>query len=254
MKKNLWTKNASALAEAYARSAGTVRFELVTRALAMHIAPKPQRVIDVGGGFGQQAIMLARFGHSVVVVDLDPTMLAIAKDKLSYESEVVRSRVKLFEGDGEDAANIVGTDFDLACCHSVLMYEDNPAPLLLNLVNLVRKGGLISVLSINTKARAMRCGLQKRWRETIATLETGTQMDSQYLPSWEHSRENITKILEASGTKIKNWYGVGVFTDHITEQITVKDPEEVYLAEWLAGKQDPYRQVARCFHLLGERT
>lgn len=256
MKKNLWTENACALAEAYTKSAGTIRFELVTRALLMHMAmaPKPQRVVDVGGGFGQQAILLARAGHSVTIVDLDPRMLAIAKHKFSKEPELVRSRLKLVQGDGEDVVNLVGTDFDLACCHSVLMYEDNPAPILLSLVKLVRKSGLISVLSINTEAIAMRSGLQGRWQEAVASLESGTQIDSNYLPSYDHSREDVTKILESSGAKIKNWYGVGVFTDHITKPITVEDPSDIYLAEWLAGNQDPYRQVARCFHLLAERT
>ena len=255
MKKNLWTENASVLAKAYTRAAaGNTRFEVVTRALLTHMTPKPQRVVDVGGGFGQQAIMLARAGHSVVIVDIDPKMLAIAKNKLSHESEVVRSRIELVQGDGEDVINLVGTDFDLACCHSVLMYEKNPAPILLSLINLVRQGGLISVLSINTEAIAMRCGLQGRWQEAIMSLEAGTQIDSKYLPSYDHSREDVTKILTASGAMVKTWYGVGVFTDHITEPIEVEDYTDIYLAEWLAGKQDPYRQVARCFHLLAERT
>lgn len=145
MKKNLWTENASVLAKAYTRAAGNIRFELVTRALLTHMTSKPQCVVDVGGGFGQQAIMLARSGHSVVIVDLDPKMLAIAKHKLSSESKVVRLRIEMVQGDGEDVVNLVGTDFDLACCHSVLMYKENPAPMLLSLTNLVRQGGLISV-------------------------------------------------------------------------------------------------------------
>ena len=254
IKKNLWTENASVLAKAYTRATGTIRFELVTRALLMHMDSKPQRIVDIGGGFGQQAIMLARAGHSVVIVDLDPKMLAIAKLKLSYESEVVRSRVELVQGNEEDVINLVGKDFDLACCHSVLMYEKNPVPMLLSLVNLVRRGGLISVLSINAEAIAMRSGLQGKWQETIASLEADKDMDSQYLPSYDHSREEITTILKASGAKINNWYGVGVFSDHITKPIMKDNIEDIYLAEWLAGKQDPYRQVARCFHILAELT
>ena len=254
MTKNLWTEHAAALAEAYVRSAGPVRFELVTRSLLMHMPPQPQRVVDVGGGFGRQAIMLARAGHSVVAVDLDPNMLAIARHELSSESQEVRARVELILGDGEDAAGLVGTDFDLACCHSVLMYLDDPVPMLSGLVGLVRLGGLISVLDLNTQARAMRSGLQGRWREAAASLEAGTQIDTQYVPSREHSREKVTEIIEAAGAKAKGWYGVGVFTDHLTEKLVVEDPAEVYLVEWLAGNRDPYRQVARCFHLLAERT
>jgi len=84
--RNLWIENATALAEAYSNSVGTVRFELVTRALLMHMSREPQRVVDVGGGFGRQAIMLARAGHSVVVVDVDPKMLSTAESQLLSES------------------------------------------------------------------------------------------------------------------------------------------------------------------------
>ncbi len=126
--------------------------------------------------------------------------------------------------------------------------------MLLSLVEMVRQKGLISVLSLNTEARAMRCGLQGRWLEAVASLEAGTQIDSQYIPSREHSRKDVTKILEAAGAGVKAWFGVGVFTDHLTEQMVVENPEVVYEAEWLAGDRDPYRLVARCFHLLAQRT
>jgi len=253
MTVNFWASHATALADAYVRGASSIRFELVTRALLMHMPPDPQRVVDVGGGFGLQAIQLARAGHSVVVVDFDPKMLAIAQDKLSSETQEVSSRVGLVLGNGEEAARLVGTNFDLVCCHSVLMYQNDSAPMLSGLVDLVHEGGLISVLCVNRESSAMRSGLQGRWREAAAILE-GRYVDSQYVPSREHTREEVTKILEAVGAKVREWYGVGVFTDHLSEKLKIEDPEEVYQVEWLAGNQDPYRQVARCFHIIAERT
>jgi S-adenosylmethionine-dependent methyltransferase len=256
MPENFWTEQASVLADAYIHRADTglgVRFELVTRALLMHMPSAPQRVVDIGGGFGLQAIMLARAGHSVVVVDIDPKMLAIAESKLSSESPEVFSRVQLVLSNGETAADLVGTDFGLVCCHSVLMYQENFAPMLSRLAGFVHEGGLISVLCVNQESAAMRSGLQGRWREAAAILE-GTSGGSQYLPSLKEIREEVTEILEAAGAKVREWYGVGVFTDHLTEKIVVEDPEEVYRAEWLAGLRDPYRQVARCFHIIAERA
>ena len=191
-KKNYWLEQAPALADAYFRRAcsihGHVRFELVTRALLEHLPPSPQRIIDVGGGFGRQAIILAQVGHSVVVVDPDPAMLAAARNALAQEDEAVSARVELVRGHGEAAERLFGANFDLACCHSVLMYLDDPAPMLASLVGLVRPGGLISVLSLNPEAIAMRSGLQGRWREAVASLVAGTQMGDHYLPSREHPR------------------------------------------------------------------
>jgi SAM-dependent methyltransferase len=196
--------------------------------------------------------MLARAGHSVVIVDFDPKMLAMARTELARESAEVRARVELVLGDGESAPELVGTDFDLACCHSVLMYQLDPAPMVSSLAELVRPGGLISVLCLNREAAAMRSGLQGRWLEAAASLTAGTQISNQSFPTRAHTRAEVTGLLEKEGAPVKDWQGIGIFTDHL-EKIVADDPEQVYLVEWLAGSRDPYRQVARCFHLLAER-
>lgn len=254
MRRNLWAAHAPALADAYVRSTGAVRFELVTRFLLMHMQDTPQRVIDVGGGFGRQAIMLARAGHRVLVLDFDPHMLALAEEELSLEPETVQARVELVLGDGRAAVRLVGSGFDVVCCHSVLMYEEDPRPMLSALVDLARRGGLISVLCVNAAALAMRGGLQGRWKETISTLETGTEDNSRYLPTRAHTVEELTQILSAADVTAKAWHGVGLFTDHLVDALAVDDLNEIYEAEWLAGNRDPYRQVARCFHLLAKRN
>lgn len=255
MAKNIWVEHAPELADAYIRSAGSVRFEVVTRSLLARMPETRQRVVDIGGGYGQQAIMLARAGHSVMVVDIDSHMLDIARNALADEAEEVASRVELVLGDGEKALNLVGADFDLACCHSVLMYHNDPRPLLASLVRLARPGGMISVLSLNTEAKAMRSGLQGRWKDAAAALGVvGLDVDSPYVECHEHGREEVCGMLEAEGAKLKAWEGVGIFTDHLTETLFVEDPEDVYLVELIAGSRDPYRQVARCFHLIAERS
>ncbi len=258
MTENFWSRRAAELADAYVPEAGSVRFQVVTRALLMHMPPDPQRVVDVGGGYGLQAILLARAGHSVVVVDFDPRMLAIARDKLARETQEVASRVELVLGPGEKAASLVGRGFDLACCHSVLMYQAECGPLLSSVVDLVRGGGgLISVLCVNLESYAMRSGLQGRWREAAAILEgkpfEGKSFASRYAPSRPRTREEVAKILEADGVRIRSWQGIGVFTDHLTEKPVADDPREIYRAEWLASNRDPYRRIARCFHIIAER-
>jgi SAM-dependent methyltransferase len=254
VRSNLWSEHAAALADAYARDTSVVRFELVTRALLLHLPAEPQRVIDVGGGFGRQAILLARMGHSVAILDFDPHMLAIARDQLSAEPPDVRSRIDLLLGDGNHAKSLVDEEFDLACSHSVLMYEDDPAPMLREIVKLVRPGGLISVLCVNKEASAMRAGLQGHWDEAVASLATGVPVGDRYVPTREWTRDEVVAILASAGAIPKAWYGVGVFTDHISGKLVVDEVETVLHAEWLAGSRDPYRRVARCFHLVAERA
>lgn len=210
--------------------------------------------MDIGGGYGEQAIRLAEAGHSVCIVDIDANMLEIARERLTRCSPQIRGRIELVLGDGASATELVGRDFDLACCHNVLMYEDDAALILHELVRLVRVGGLLSVLSLNTAAYAMRSGLQQRWDEAAAILQGGELPARGPVRSRPHSREKIVQILQDAGATPKEWQGIGVFTDHVTTPIVVDDPAEVERVEWLAGHRDPYRQVARCFHLLAVRA
>lgn len=251
---NLWLDHSPALVEAYRQGEGGIRFELVTRALLARASGVPWRVLDVGGGFGLQAVLLARAGHHVTVLDADPAALALAELRVAAEPPEVRMRIGLVEGPGAEAADLAGVAYDVACCHSVLMYLPDPQPTVRALVEVVVPGGLVSVLSVNPDALAMRCGLQQRWRDAVGTLSTGEHHDSTSLPIHPHSRQDVAAGLEAAGAQVLEWYGVGVFTDHVTGAILAEDPELVYEAEWLAGCTDPYRQVARCFHLLAERS
>lgn len=252
MNANYWTAHADLLANAYTRSEGTIRFELVTRALQAFLS-EPGRIIDIGGGYGRQAVMLARAGHSVTVLDIDPRMLRHAEMLAASEPEPVRARMRFILGEGQRGTALAGSGYDLVCCHSVLMYEDDPSPLIGELVRLARPEGLISILSVNPACNAMRSGLQARWKEVVATLQHGVQMDSLYLECREHTIENVGAALNRTGAHVLDWHGVGVFTDHLTDTIVADDPAEVILAEWLAGTRDPYRQVARCFHLIAQR-
>ncbi|NHC13067.1 class I SAM-dependent methyltransferase [Motilibacter deserti] len=45
------------------------------------LAPPPARILDAGCGTGRVAIRLAELGHDVVGVDLDPSMLAVARER-----------------------------------------------------------------------------------------------------------------------------------------------------------------------------
>jgi S-adenosylmethionine-dependent methyltransferase len=252
-----WAKWSEHLAPAYIKHAsapGNVRFQLVTRALAALPLPRVYRIVDIGGGFGMQAVMLARLGHAVTVLDPDPLMLAAAAEKIELESPVVRARISLIKGNGEDARRLVGDGFDLVCCHSVLMYLGDPGSMIKELADLARPDGWISILALNGDAIAMRSGLQRKWREALASMQAGQQAGSLYLPSRADTVEDIERRLALAGAQMKCWYGVGVFTDHVAESLEADDFSQVCELEWQAGLRDPYRKVARIFHAIAQKV
>jgi SAM-dependent methyltransferase len=233
---------------------GTVRFALVTRALLEQLPPRPCRIVDVGGGNCRQAIMLAGHGHEVVVVEPDATMVKAGRSLLAAQAPSVAGRVQLIQGEGEQAADLAGTGFDLACCHSVLMYLDDPEPMLTTLVKLVRGQGLLSVLSLNRDAIAMRSGLQRKWTDALNSLKEGRQVGEEYLQARADTLSDLSGRLAGLGATTRAWYGVRIFTDHLNQAEEAENLDEICELEWLAGMQDPYRSVARQFHLIAERS
>ncbi|MBL7497992.1 methyltransferase domain-containing protein [Frankia sp. CNm7] len=246
-----------ALAPAYhahtATLRGVVRQHLVTRALRTHLPAPPGRILDVGGGDGTQAIALARDGYQVTICDPDPDMLGQASDSLLAEPAPVSARVSLVLGDGHDAATLVGDGWDATLCHGVLMYLPDPAPLLGVLVSLTRPGGTISLVGKNATALALRAGLQARWHEAVSLLDdetTGTEIGNLGVPSRGDDPLQIQDLLAAAGADPVIWHGIRVFTDHLGDTPPGPDLDTVLEAEWQAGRRDPYRQVARLYHLI----
>ena len=255
MSGNTWTGD---LATAYARHTGglrgALRHALLNRGLLTHLPSEPQRLIDVGGGAGHQAIVLARAGHHVTVLDPDPAMLQRATAARDAEPAAVAERIDLHAGRGEHALDLFAAgSFDAACCHGVLMYLDNPVPLLSTLVELVRPGGLVSVLAKNRSALAMRPGLEGRWGDALAVIDADTETGNLGVASRADSLAAVQGILALAGATTRQWYGVRVFTDHLGDTPVGPDLDEALDAEWAAGSRDPYRSVARLFHLIASR-
>ncbi|MFF1376117.1 class I SAM-dependent methyltransferase [Streptomyces sp. NPDC058308] len=255
---NSWTTPArpgEPLADRYAHRSGTlrgtVRHRLVDRALAEHLpAAPPQRVLDVGGGTGVQARLLAERGHHVTVLDPDATMLARARASwLPYASDAPGS-VAFCRGFGEQAPLLVGTGWDAVLCHGVLMYLEDPAPLLHALAQCPRPGGIVSVLAYQADALAIRRGLTRDWSGVLRALHDPVEDNSIGTVSRGVDRATVLRILAEHRIDLLQWYGVRVFTDHLEDECAGDDLDEVLQAEWEAGRIDPYRRVARHFHLI----
>ncbi|MGV9932844.1 class I SAM-dependent methyltransferase [Streptomyces olivaceoviridis] len=225
------------------------------------------RVLDVGMGRGTQALRLARLGHHVTGVEQDAAMVAAARDAVAREPEGIRARVRLVQGDGRDTGvHFLPGSFDVVLCHGVLMYVEEPDPLVAGLARVLAPGGLLSLLVRNGDALAMRPGLSGDWSSALAAFDT-----TSYLP---HPRTDtdgatplrpgpdvradrlaaLTATLDGIAAPLHAWYGVRVFTDTAADGAALPDDLETLLAvEERAGRTDPYRGVAALLHLCGVR-
>jgi len=242
---------------------GNVRHRLITRALHRHLPPPPARVLDVGGGNGVQARSLARLGYDVTVVEPDPAMLRAAEGGLAREPGLVRDRIRLVAGDGFAVAELVGRDWDVTLCHGVIMFVPEPERLLAVLAGVTRPGGIISVVGKTAAAWALRAGLQRRWQDVTALLRADAAPESGAAPGAASAASAAQRAASAAavsaelcraGTEQLAWYGIRVFTDHLGDEPPGPDLEAIIDAEWEAGLRDPYRRLARLFHVVHRRA
>ncbi|MFD6314007.1 class I SAM-dependent methyltransferase [Streptomyces nigra] len=216
---------------------------------------KRLRVLDVGMGQGTQALRLARAGHQVTGVERDATIIAAARARLAGEPEGIRERVRLVQSDGRDTGvHFLPGSFDVVLCHGVLMYVDEPDPLLAGLARMLAPGGLLSLLVRNGDALALRPGLAGDWETALAAFDTSAYRNRLGLDVRADRLSDLTATLAGIGAPLHTWYGVRVCTDTAADGAEIPDDLGTLLAvEERAGKTDPYRGVAALLHLCGVR-
>jgi ubiquinone/menaquinone biosynthesis C-methylase UbiE len=93
---------------------GQIEFAVTQDALETHL-PKGGRVLDVGGGPGRWAIWLAQRGYIIVLADLSPNLLEIAREQITVAG--IGANVEdVIEADACDLSRFEDESFDAALC------------------------------------------------------------------------------------------------------------------------------------------
>ena len=245
---------------AYASVKGQVRTYVLHHQLLEHLPPAPARVLDVGGGAAHQSLPLAQAGHHVTVLDSSPAMLGKARQRLDQLPVADRERVRLLDGDGEHAVDAVGGErFDAVLCHGVLGYLDGPGRIVEQLCRCTSPGGIVSIMTGNAHAGAVRPALERRWEDALASFDARTEIGVLGLPARADTVEEISELLDANGVQPVRWDGVWLFVDWLEFSGVALDPSDATQAakvaevELHASRRDPYRGLSRVFHLVGRR-
>jgi ubiquinone/menaquinone biosynthesis C-methylase UbiE len=89
---------------------GVVEYAVTRKMLSKYLRPD-SRILDIGGGPGRYAMWLAKHGHRVVLADLSPDLLTIARAKLD-EAGVITSIEEIVEADACDLSHWQDDSFD----------------------------------------------------------------------------------------------------------------------------------------------
>ena len=246
--------------QAYASVKGHVRTYVLHQQLLEHLPPPPAPVLDVGGGAGHQSFPRAQAGYDVTVLDPSPAMLGKARQRLARLPAETRRRVTLLQADGENADEATGgRRFAVVLCHGVLGYLDQPEPLVSQLCRCAAAGGVVSIMTGNARAAAVRPALERRWDDALAAFDTRTEIGVLGVPGRADTVEELSELIRSRGVEPLRWYGVWLFVDWLEFSGAELDPADAKqlaataAVELEASRRDPYRQLSRVFHLVGRK-
>jgi len=246
---------------AYASVKGYVRTFVMHQQLLEHLPPPPGPVLDVGGGAGHQSFPLARAGYDVTLLDSSAAMLDKARQRLEPLPGEAQRRVTLIEADALHADEAVeGRCFAAVLCHGVLGYLDQPEPLVGQLCRCTGAGGIVSIMTGNAKAMAVRPALERRWDDALASFDARSEIGVLGVPGRGDTVDELSDLLRSHQVEPLRWYGVWLFVDWLEfsgVDLDPRDAKEVAATaavELEASRRDPYRQLSRVFHLVGQKA
>ena len=246
--------------EAYASVKGPVRTYVLHQQLLEHLPSPPAAVLDVGGGAGHQSFPLARAGYDVTLLDPSSAMLHKAQQGLWRLPAEAQRRVTLLQADGENADEAVdGHRFAAVLCRGVLGYLEQPQPLVNQLCTCATAGGVVSIMTGNATAMAVRPALERRWHDALASFDARAEIGVLGLPTRADTVEELSELLRRRGVEPLRWYGVWLFVDWLEFSGAELDPSDATqvaataAVELEASRRDPYRQLSRVFHLVGRK-
>jgi S-adenosylmethionine-dependent methyltransferase len=240
---------------------GRLRRELTLRHLAQHLAelPRSLKILDAGGGTGDQAIALAEQGHQICLLDFSSQMLTIAKRKVEQLDPYTLERVGFLHAPAEEICRYFAPGhFDVVLCHTLLEYTPRPWEVLHGLTTVLNRGGMISLLLVNPHADGMRWALRKMdlVKARLALYEDASSADLFGLPRRILPSEAVREAMTQAGIEGVAEYGIRIFADYLPAENLADGEFFAHLVEleMSAGGLDPYRLIGRYVHLLGRKA
>jgi S-adenosylmethionine-dependent methyltransferase len=181
-------------------------------------------VLDIGGGTGGFAVRVAELGHRVTVVDPSPDALAIL-DRRSRETRV-EDRVTGVQGDLSTltalrADGTLAGPLDAVLCHGVLEIVDDPAAALGGLREVLRPGGLLSLLAAQRHATVLARAMAGHFDQALATLTRSGPADQ---GPHRFTAEELVGLLRTAGFEPPTLHAVRVFSDLVPSSLVDLEP------------------------------
>jgi S-adenosylmethionine-dependent methyltransferase len=207
------------------------------------------RIVDIGGGTGGFAVPLAELGHHVQVVDPSPDALA-ALERRAREHEVA-DRVTGQQGDLSSLLDVAEPgSADVVLCHGVLEVVDDPAAALATIGEVLRPGGVLSLLVAQRHAAVVARAMAGHFEQARALLDSRE-------PAGRSGRRftaaELEELLPAAGFDVTSVHAVRVFSDLVPGSLLDLEPgatTALLELEQAVSDRPEYAPLAAQLHVL----
>jgi len=186
--------------------------------------PKKGLILDAGGGPGRYTIELARLGYDVVLLDLTPELLEIARERVKKEKANGRVN-QIIQGSIDDLSMLEDSSFDAVICLggalSHIVNEKQRKKAVNELVRVAKKNAPIFVSVIGRLALCMN-SINFLWREMLRAPDVYRRFTIKgdyfggygFSPTHFYSPEELKKEFE-NKVRVLEMVGLeGIFSTH----------------------------------------
>jgi S-adenosylmethionine-dependent methyltransferase len=208
------------------------------------------RVLDAGGGLGHFACLMAGLGHAVTWCDISAILLERARQRAAQQQ--IDAKIAWCHQSIQEHALCHPQRYDVVLCHAVLEWTAAPDQVVAALLQLVRPGGVLSLMFYNRHALIYRNLLRGNFRKLTelaagqpiregATLTPINPLEPNQVKAWLHAA-NVELLAES---------GVRVFADNMLPKALQNCCNAEIIAQELRyASVEPYRQLARYYHVM----
>lgn len=203
---------------------GVVEREMHRRVFEAALPPHG-RVLDLGGGPGHWSIWLARRGHRVVLADISPRMLELAREQFAATGIAADA---ILEMDARDLSHFAGGEFDAVLALGPFYHLVEAADRVRaasEIHRVLRPGGLLFatvMIRYSWLVAMILEGGADRLAEAEHLLETGVYRNPQpgrFTEAYLHRPDEVAPFFEHSGFRTLGLTASQSFLNLVQEQV-----------------------------------
>ncbi|MBR9902683.1 MAG: methyltransferase domain-containing protein [Gammaproteobacteria bacterium] len=230
----------------YQAPRGELRLAMLDYLLPQMLTLSRQKVLDVGGGLGQQAAWFAERGHSVVMAEPSADMLDYAKTWHQGTKTLPEAALTYLQAPLQELADQAPGPWLLITCHAVLEWLGDPQTALATLSQLLAPGGQLSLMVFNRDALRFSNAVKGNLEKALSDRLAGKGKRQRLTPISPVSHAEIEQWSADNGLVIGAVAGIRVFQDYLRHPPASPAETETLLAlEKQYCRHDPHWRLGR---------